>query len=312
MRDRRVVIWGLVCLFLLGAAFALGRWTAPARLLDASPGSAAVATFSGGSLGADDVRPLLAGMGSDPKARRAAVEQMVRARLLAREAEAAGMHRTPEFLGRYAEELARVYLEKAFEEPFQKRLPTSGEVRRFFDENKARLGRPERVRLAHVALLAPKGDAAARAQKRAMAEQVLAEVRKVAKDEYAFGRLALTRSEDPRSRPAAGELPFLTRDEAAQRLGPEVVEVAFALQPGRVAERVVETQRGFEVVKVLAREEGREASYEEMREGIKARLAADRRDRAFKEFMDALWAKADVHIDEQALARVEAKEKQGK
>lgn len=298
---------GLVACAVL--AFALGRWTASPRLLDASAGPPVVAVFSGGSLGADDVRPSLAGMGSDPQARRAAVEQMVRARLLAGEAEAAGLHRTPEFLSRYAEELARVYVAKAFEEPFQKRLPTNDEVRKFFDENEARLGRPERVRLAHVSLLAPKGDAAARAQKRVAAEQVLAEVRRTAKDEYAFGRVALMRSEDPRSRPAAGELPFLTRDEVARRLGPEVVEAAFGLQAGRVAERVVETERGFEVVKLLAREEGREASFEELGEGIKARLAADRRDKAFKEFMDAVWAKADPKIDEQALAKVESMEK---
>lgn len=83
--------------------------------------------------------------------------------------------------------------------------------------------------------------------------------------------------------------------------GRVVAEAAFSVQPGRIVDRVVETEQGFQVVKVLAREEGRGASYEELRETIRARLTTDRRDKAFKEFVDAIWSRADVKIDEKAL-----------
>jgi hypothetical protein len=286
-----------------GIAFALGRASKGYGLLSrADPSGAGIATFSGGALGVDNVRAALTE--ADPQVRRAVVEQMVKVRLLALDAEAAGLHRTPEFLRRYSEELARLQIEKAFEGPFKKQLPTDNEVRRFFDENKARLGRPERVRLAHVALLAPATDAAGRTQKRTVAEKLLAEARRGAKDEYAFGRLALSVSEDKQSRPAAGELPFVTREELSARLGPAVAEAAFTAEPGRIIDRVIETDQGYQVVKILGREQGREASYDELREAIKARLTAERREKAFKEFMDALWARADVKIDEKALAEL--------
>jgi len=164
------------------------------------------------------------------------------------------------------------------------------------------------VRLAHLALLAPRSDEEARTRKRADAQKLLGEIRRTSKDEYAFGRLALTRSEDPRSRPAAGELPFATREEIEARLGKEASDVAFSAPPGRVADGFIETEQGFQIVKVIAREVGREASYDELREGIRARLTAERREKAFKEFMDALWAKSDVKIDEAALKQLAAAE----
>ncbi|WP_242393407.1 peptidylprolyl isomerase [Anaeromyxobacter oryzisoli] len=285
------------------ASFLLGRLTAPDSLLSRTgPAGSKIARYSGGALGADDVRDAIAGT-SDARQRRAAVEQLVRARLLAERAEAAGRERTPDFLRRYSEELARLEIEKSFDEPFKKQLPTDAEIRSFFDEHQAQLGRPERVRLAHVALLAPASDPEARALKRKEAEKALGTVRR-SKDDYAFGRLALTLSDDPRSRPAAGELPFLTREEIAQRLGPEVAEFVFGASPAGLVDHVVESAAGFQLVKVLAREEGREARYDELRDAIKARITADRREKAFKEFMDRLWASGDVKIDEAALERI--------
>src|SRR6266545_1088597 len=256
------------------AAFMVGRWSVSNGLLAKAPGSEPrIATFSSGALRAD-----------------AAEEQ--------------DLHLTPDFLRRYSEDLARVYLEKAFEEPFQKKLPTEPELKKFFEENQAKLARPERVRIAHLALLAPRSDGEARARKAADAQKLLQEARRTAKDDYAFGRLALTRSEDPRSRPAAGELPFATREELSARLGPEAAEVAFDATPGRIVERVVETEQGFHLVKVIAREAGHEASWDELRDPIKARLTADRREQALKEFMDALWARWDVKIDDAVLKQV--------
>src|SRR6266540_723678 len=297
-------IKAFVVLGSLGVAFVLGRASVSARLLSrAASGTPRIASFSGGALGVDDVRGPLGGV-ADPAHRHAAVEQLVRVRLLAQAAEEQDLHLTPDFLRRYSEDLARVYLEKAFEEPFQKKLPTEPELKKFFEENQAKLARPERVRIAHLALLAPRSDAEARARKAADAQKLLQEARRTAKDDYAFGRLALTRSEDPRSRPAAGELPFATREELATRLGPEAAEVAFEATPGRIVERVVETEQGFHLVKVIAREAGHEASWDELRDPIKARLTADRREQALKEFMDALWARWDVKIDDAVLKQV--------
>jgi hypothetical protein len=311
LRSSRWPLHAAVAVAIAAIGFLVGRASvADGVLSTARESDAPVARFDGGTLGADALREPLANV-PDPRHRREAVEQLVRIRLLALRGEEAGLHRTPEFVGRYAEELARAYVEKAFEEPFKKKLPTEDEVRAFFDENRAKLGRPRRLRVGHVAFLAPAADAAAREQKRRAAEKALGDARRRAGDDYAFGEIALTRSEDPRSRGVAGELPFLTREEIAARLGAAAADAAEATAPGRLVGRVVETAQGFQVLKVLAVEDPHDAAYDELRDAIRARLTADRREKAFDEFAGAIWKGADVRIDEKALERL-APEKQRK
>lgn len=293
------------------ASFLLGRLTAPHGLIDEiSRRGDKVASFSGGSIGIDDALEVVP-EGATKDQAKGAVEAMIRMRVLAARAEEAKLHLTPQFLSRYAEELAGLYVIERFEKPFQKQLPTDDDVKKFFAENRARLGRVERVRLAHIALAAPKGDAAARAKKRAEALQLLAELRRTRTDEYAFGRSAMTRSDDPATRGTSGELPFMAREEVAQRLGPEVAAAAFEAKTAGVIDAPLETEQGFQLVKVLGREEGREAALEDVRDAIRSRLAADRHEKAIKAFMDGVWADAGIKFDEKALDRLVEEAKKG-
>jgi hypothetical protein len=288
------------------ASFLLGRVTAPDDLIDDVPRRGEkVASFSGGAIGLDDARELVP-EGATKDHAKAAIETLVRARVLAGRAEDAELHLSPAFLSRYAEELAGLYVSERFEKPFEKQLPTDDEVRKYFDENQSKLGRVERIRLAHIALHAPKSDLVARAARKGEAAALLGELRRSARDEYAFGRAAMTRSTDAMSRSAAGELPFLSRDEVAARLGPEVAAAAFAAKPGTLLDGAIETEQGFQLVKMIAREAGRPADFEELRDPIKARLSAERHEKAFKAFMDGVWADSNVKFDEAVLERLVA------
>ncbi|MCM2333845.1 MAG: peptidylprolyl isomerase [Anaeromyxobacteraceae bacterium] len=288
------------------ASFFLGRATAPDGLVaKLARRGEQVAAFTGGALGTDEAREVIPA-GATKEHAKAAVEALVRTRVLAARAEDARLHLSPSFLHRYAEELAGLYVTERFEKPFEKQLPSDDEVKRFFEENRARLGRLERVRLAHLALDAPRGDQAARGRRRAEALSLLAELRRSRADEYAFSRLAMSRSEDAASRAMGGELPFLTREEAAQRLGPEVAAVVFASSPAGLLEAPVETERGFQLVKVLAREAGREADFAELRDTIRNRMTQERHDTALRTFLDAAWTGASVKLDEQMLDRLVA------
>jgi parvulin-like peptidyl-prolyl isomerase len=212
-----------------------------------------------------------------------------------------GLDRDPEFLRRYKDELGRALLQKELEAPQRKAGPTDAELRAFYDEHRAALARPERARVGVVQYAAPAGDAAARAAKRAKAEAALARLR-AARDPRAFARLAVAESDDVRSRLANGELPFLTREEVAAQLGPEVAGAAFAIpRTGELAPSVVEGPRGFHVVKLLGREEGYQPSFEEMRSAIRDRLVADRRRVAHDAFLEGLWRRAEVRLDEKAI-----------
>jgi peptidyl-prolyl cis-trans isomerase C len=238
-----------------------------------------------------------------PEGRKEYVEELVRVELLARKGEEKGYHRNPDFLHRYKQEIAGLYLEKDFEQAEKKRAPTEAEVRKYFDNHRAESSRPERARAAVIAFFAE--DATSRLEKRALAQATLLEVKRRASDYYAFGNIARLKSEDPKSRSTDGELPFLGKDELSTRLGPELAEAVFGLdKPGALHDRVVDGAKGFYVVKLLGRAPAYEPKFEDVRDSIQAKLTNERREAALKKFMDQLWSEAHVEIDSGALSQL--------
>lgn len=310
---RKILLIAAVALAALAFAFALGRASvAPGLLRGEEVGGPAIARFRGGALSRAQV---LASLEKQPaafrdqlrkfEAKKALVEEMVRFELLALEGERKGNHRDPAFLRRYKEELGRRFVEAQVDEPQRKSPPADAEVKAFYGEHRTALGRPDRVRIAVVQYAPGAGDAGAEG-KRARAEAALARLRSAAKDPSAFGRVARNDSDEPQSRLVNGELPFLARDELAQRLGPEVAEAAFAIRTvGELAPSVVESARGLHVVKLLGREDGYQPALEEMKEPIRARLAAERRSAAYEAFLKRLWSEAAVKLDEKAIERLQ-------
>jgi phage terminase small subunit len=55
------------------------------------------------------------------------------------------------------------------------------------------------------------------------------------------------------------------------------------------------------VVKLLGREEAYEPRFDEVKEQLRQRLVGDARADALKKFLDDLWKRSDVRIDEKAL-----------
>lgn len=292
----------------LAGGYALGRASVAPGLLGHEPRKGPeLATFRGGGLSRAKVEDALARQPESfreqlrtPAAKKALVEEMVRFELFAAEGERASLARDPVFLERYKDLLGRAWIEKAFEAPQRKAAPTDAEVRAFFDQNRAALGRPMRARIAVVQYAAPAADAAARSAARAKAEAALAKLRST-RDDYAFARVATAESQEPRSRLTNGELPFMARDELAARLGTDVATAAFEAPIGAVVPRVVEDEKGVHVVKVLAREEGYEPAFDEVKDAIRTRLAAERRTAAYEQFLKQLWESAAVKVDEKAV-----------
>ncbi|HSN15463.1 MAG TPA: peptidylprolyl isomerase [Anaeromyxobacteraceae bacterium] len=200
--------------------------------------------------------------------------------------------------------MGNVFLEKEFEEPERKRAPTDDELRKYFDEHRAELARPERVRIAVIELKSSKPSD--REGKRALAQQLLSEARAKAADYYAFGKLARARSEDERTRASSGELGFVSREELETGYGPELAKAAFDLtKTGEVGSAVVESAGAFYVVKLLGREAAYEPRFEVIRDALQARVANERRSADRERFLKDLWKAADVKIDDVVVKRLE-------
>jgi len=112
---------------------------------------------------------------------------------------------------------------------------------------------------------------------RERAEQLLAQLQ-AGED---FAALARAYSLDESTREAGGDLGFFPRGVL---MAPEVEEAAFSLQAGQIS-GVVQSSFGFHIVQVIEREPDYPLSPENLQ------LL---RERAFQEWIEALWAEAEI------------------
>jgi parvulin-like peptidyl-prolyl isomerase len=302
----------IVVLLTAAGGYWAGRTSRQSGVLDGSGGDGAVVTrFAGRTLRASEVQAragalpeMMRARVASADARKAFVEELVRGELLAHLAEEKGYERDPEFLKRYVEELGSFYLQKEFEEPERKKTLSDDELHKYFDEHRSQLSRPERVRIALVVFMAT--NASEKESKRAQARAALREAQANAKDYYAFGSVARARSEDPRTRAAGGEVGYASREDLEHVYGPDLAEAAFDMKnTNEVRSAVVESADAFYVVKLLGREAAYEPRFETMRDALRARLSTERRNEDRKRFMEEIWKKAEVKIDEQALKNLQ-------
>ena len=64
---------------------------------------------------------------------------------------------------------------------------------------------------------------------------------------------------------------------------------------------MVESGDGFYLVKLLGREAAYEPRFEALRDSLRARLSSERRAADRKRFLDDLWKRAEVKIDDEAV-----------
>ncbi|HET9552844.1 MAG TPA: peptidylprolyl isomerase [Anaeromyxobacteraceae bacterium] len=164
---------------------------------------------------------------------------------------------------------------------------TSAEVHAFYEQNRAKLTRPEEVHARHVLVgVAAGAGEEERAAARARAEAVRAE----AEGGADFAELA-RRSSTDETAADGGDLGFFGRG----RMVRPFEEAAFALQPGQLS-GVVETPFGFHVIKVEARRGGELVPEKAARPDIERWLRGEKARAALRDEVEALRLAGRVEI----------------
>ncbi len=249
---------------------------------------------------------------------RAALDQAVESKILLREALLAGLEVSDEQVEERIEEIRKRYrsneaflkvLEEAGEAmgDFRKRVRkqilaismgmnkrrvfereavvSEAEVAQYYQDNKSRFVRPERVRLRRI-LLAAGSDAQARAQVRARLEQLRGELDAGAD----FGALAKVYSEGPEAE-NGGVIGWTVRGDLVEALE----RSAFALAEGEVSD-IVETEFGFHLLKADQKEAAGVPSLEEVRTEIEPELRARYADERYTKWIAELRKRRRVRI----------------
>ncbi|MET0405278.1 MAG: peptidyl-prolyl cis-trans isomerase [Cystobacter sp.] len=224
------------------------------------------------------------------------LDGLIQFEVLAQEAQRRGLDKDPEVL----ESLRKLMVQRMTRQVTEElKPPTPAEVRQYYEAHHTEFVRPEQVRLSHIFLAAAKGDAR-RAQVKAEALSLLARAR-----QEDFEQLARERSDDAASKSQGGDLGPRTAEELTQTGGAALAQAAFSLQSPQELGPLVETEKGFHLLKLKLRLAGLHHPFESVQERIASRLLAERRTQALEALVKQLREQAQVHIDEKVLDGVQ-------
>jgi hypothetical protein len=269
-----------------------------------------VATFSGGVITAEELSKALAQMPpmvrmryQSPAQKKELVERMVRIDLLARDSVARGHANDADVL----EAVKNVLAQKALKDELEAKAPTvtDEEVQAWYEAHLADYARPASWRLSTLFLAVPEQDEAKKKAQTAKAEKLLAQARKLKADDFAgFGQLVKANSEDA-SKAAEGDVGALPLSQLTNRFGPEVAQAVEALKtPGELT-GVLAGRNGLYIFKLRALTPASQSSLADVKGQIRSRLQNERRSQASEKFLAELASKANLKVDEAALAKVQ-------
>jgi peptidyl-prolyl cis-trans isomerase D len=159
--------------------------------------------------------------------------------------------------------------------------PDEAALRKRYEDEKARFVAPEERLAAHILIAAP-ADADAATLK--AAEQKAAALAQQARNGADFAALARANSEDPGSKDAGGELPWVARDGSMVK---PFEDALFSMKPGEIS-APVKTDYGYHVLKLNEVRGGGGRSFEEVRDELAREQAASESERAYSELAGQL------------------------
>jgi peptidyl-prolyl cis-trans isomerase C len=157
---------------------------------------------------------------------------------------------------------------------------TEAQARAWYDAHPDEVARPESVRISQIVVHVASGaDAATRADRRRKVEEILKELI-AGKD---FAEMARLHSDGPEAK-RGGDVGWVWAGGGAL---PPVERAALALQPGQTSD-IVESRRGYHIIKATARRPAGPIPFAEANEKITARLLDEQRDERVRVFVGDL------------------------
>ncbi|WP_224363471.1 peptidylprolyl isomerase [Hyalangium versicolor] len=250
-----------------------------------------------------EMSPALRERYQTPEAKREYVESMARFEMLAREALSRGLQDDPEVLASFKRALVNRLMRQQLEQA--PATVTEAEVAEAYARQRGDFSRPAQVRLSHIFLAAPRGEAAKVAAARSKAEEWMKQLRAVPLTDFdTFRKLAREQSEEPRTQPLDGDMRFLSDEALARTYGPEVLEATRGLTESGALVGPVQTEQGFHLLKLQGRMPAVDLSLEDVREQLAERLRSAKQTKAWANFLEDVARRQQLSVDEAALGRV--------
>jgi len=191
---------------------------------------------------------------SAPAQRLQLLEQLVSREILYRKARESGLTDDPDIRAELKELEKQALAQKAVEAELADKIKiTPGDLETYYEAHKDEYVRPERARISHILV---------------KDEKTAREVLDSLGEEQTFEDLAESLSEDQKTKDRGGEIEgWVEKGSYIPGIGysDDATAAIFSTEAGEVAEKPIETDKGFHVIKVRQREPERQKSPDEVR-----------------------------------------------
>jgi parvulin-like peptidyl-prolyl isomerase len=269
-----------------------------------------VVSFQGGAITLEQLQtyisqmnPSARGRVQSPEQRREYAEGLARFELFAQEARRQGLDQDPEVLEAVKRAMVQRLLHKEFED--QAAPVTPEDIATYYETNKAEFVSPARWRYSHLLVPAPAGGAD-RAAKKKQAQALQDKARKLQPLDFdGFDALVGEASGNPEAKPSSADTHLVTSGELKEKLGPEVAAAAAKLQRVGDLSAVVESPKGFHLLKLTDVRPERNQPLEAVSSMLRTRITRERRDARVSAYTEKLQEQAQFKTDTAALEKLQ-------
>jgi len=238
----------------------------------------------------------------------ALLDFLINEEIMFQQAVAQGVHQDAAVSQLYKKAVIDKFITDGLNQKLQSVKVGNSEVEAHFYNNQTAYNKPARRRAAIIMTeVTDADDENSRNEIRQRVEQALQAVNDLPSDTTHFGELAKVYSDDRASMYQGGVIGWLINHPSrSYKWDRSVIDALFSLEnPGDVS-GVIEAEDGYYIVRLVAAENVKEKSLEQLRKGIKNQLLQAKRKQMKDEFMASLIDGADISIDHNKLAAIQS------
>lgn len=246
------------------------------------------------------------GQYQDLKQKQVLLDFLVNQKLLLAEAKAQGIDQNPVVQKVYHQAVIDKYLEINLNKKLADINVSESEIRQQFEDNKQHYNRPARRRGAIVFKeITPDMTEIQLGELRNELLAVKEQTRQLPNHITHFGDLARMHSDDRGSKYQGGVIGWLIESpKRAYKWPQNVVSALFDMSENGSMSDIIETEKGFYLVRLVGSENVVETRFEQIASGIKQKILTEKQINTKKEFLNGIKDNADIQINHDLLASV--------
>ncbi|MCG8336731.1 MAG: peptidylprolyl isomerase [Proteobacteria bacterium] len=233
------------------------------------------------------------------------LDEIIHFEVLAQKAKAAGYGNDPEIKVALKKMMVKKFQQDYLEKLLHKQRVTNLDVQNYYQEHQEEFSTPDMVRAAIISIRFNSNDdqsTIARKQKKAnLARKKALKQQTTVKD---FGQLAREYSDDVNTRYRGGAMTWMAKFSKTYRWDKKVVNAIFSLKKKGEISPLVETPRGFFLVKLMDTQKGQLQPYKVVQNQIKQKLVAEKKRKWLEEYYKDAKTDYEISINTDRLEKI--------